>query len=185
MKSLSYLILVSILIIGCNSKKNSKLNRPVISDTSSSALYKKDTGLNHVIYYEPNYSFIKFDTSNITLNFFDKVPETISFKGEFYTYDTTKLADNKYIFLTNMGSYAIIKNNGRDIYLEKKYDKCLALSHNTYKDVYSGNDYEIIFLYTEIDAGYGKSSDIGKLIIENSRHQLVVKVHGGYNLNYR
>jgi|SRR6185312_1042779 len=184
MKSLSYLILVSILFIGCNSKKNSKLNRPVINDTISSALYEKDT-TSGTVSIRPNYSLIKIDTSNIRLNFFDKVPETIFFKGEFYTYDTTKLADNKYIFLTNMGSYAIIKNNGRDIYLEKKYDKCLALSHNTYKDVYSGNDYKIIFLYTEIDAGYGKSSDIGKLIIENSRHQLVVKVHGGYNLNYR
>jgi len=157
----------------------------VTIDTSSSALYKKDTGVNHVIYYEPNYSLIKIDTSSIRLNFFNKVPETISFRGEFYTYDTTTLADNKYIFLTNMTTYAIIKSNGKDIYLEKEYDKCLALPDDTYKDVYSGNDYEIIFYHKVIKDGYGKSNEIGKLIIENSRHQLVVKVHGGDNLNYR
>jgi hypothetical protein len=155
-----------------------------MSDTVRGALFEKDTTTG-TITIRPNYSLTKIDTSSIRLNFFDKIPETISFRGEFYTYDTTKLANDKYIFLTNMTTYAIIKDNGKDIYLEKENDKSLALPQNTYEDIYSGNGYKITFIHKVIKDGYGKSNEIGKLIIENSRHQLIVKIHGGYNLNYR
>jgi hypothetical protein len=122
------------------------------------------------------------DSSNIKLDFFNTIPETISKMGEFYSYDTTKLADNKYIFLTNLTEYAIIKVNNKDIYLLKDYDKCLSLSENTFKDVFSGNGFTIIFTHQLVDHNNGLSFETGTVEIRNSKYKNLFKIHGGYKL---
>ncbi len=43
------------------------------------------------------------------LDFFKAVPDTIDGCGEYFTYDTSKFAKDKYIFLSNMTDFAIIK----------------------------------------------------------------------------
>ena len=43
----------------------------------------------------------------------------------------------------------------------------------------------IIFIHKVIRDGYGTSYEIGKIIIENSKHQSIIKIHGGDNMNYR
>jgi len=101
--------------------------------------------------------------------FFDTIPETISSPGEFYTYDTTKIAENKYIFLTNLVEYVIIKVNSRHIYLKKEYEKCSALPDDTFKDIFSGNGYKIIFIHKKIEHNDGVIYERGTLEIKNSK----------------
>lgn len=102
--------------------------------------------------------------------------------GEFYSYDTTKLADNKYIFLSTLTNYGVIKINGKDVYLDKKHDKCVALLNDTYKDVYVGNGFSVIITHKLIDSNNGVSNEIGTLEIKNSKYQAAYKIHGGYRI---
>ena len=162
----------------CNADKDSKQTPGKRVESSNMALYQKDTFANR---FHPNYSLSKSDTSNIWLDFFDTIPETISNTGEFYTYDTTKIAEKRYIFLTNLTEYAIIKINNKDVYLLKDYDKCIALPANTFKDVFSGNGFTIIFIHKG-DSKDGVSYETGTLDIQNSKHQALFKIHGGYKL---
>jgi hypothetical protein len=151
-------------------------------DTALIQLYERDTLPNGHIKLRPNYSLQQIDTSNIELTFFDTMPETISNMGEFYSYDTTKLAADKYIFLTNLNEFAILKNKGRDIYLKKEHEKCLQLSETEFKDVFSGNGWTANLIHKKIKHNDGATYEKGTLEIQNSSHQLIIKVHGGYRL---
>ena len=174
------IMLFTSCMLSCNSNKNPKQITLNKNDTLSTPLYERDTLPNGSIRLRPNYSLTKNDTSNIELDFFDTIPETISSPGEFYTYDTIKLVSNKYIFLTDLVEYAIIKMKGRDIYLRKEHKKRLELREKTYKDVFSGNGYVIIFIHKEIEHSNGATYEIGTLEIKNSKHQTTTKIHGGY-----
>jgi hypothetical protein len=182
MTRLCSLIFIPFFTIACNSHKDPKQIPFNKRDTPSTPLYERDTLANNSIRLRPNYSLTKIDTSNIKLAFFDTIPETISSMGEFYSYDTTKIANNKYIFLTNLTDYAIIRVNGKDVYLLKDHDKCLALSENTFKDVFSGNGFTVIFTHKGIDHNNGTSYETGTLEIKNSKYQAIFKIHGGYKL---
>ena len=168
------LIFIFSCFVGCNSHRNSK----------EVALYERDTLPNHSIRYRPNYSINQIDTRNIELSFFETIPETIpNFLCELYSYDTTKLVDGKYIFLTDLTEYSIIKVGGKDIYLRKEHEKCSEISENTFKDVYSGNGFTIVFIHKPVDYDTGISYEKGTLEIKNSKHQVTFKIHGGHRIN--
>lgn len=173
------LIIVCLYLCACSANKDSKQIPLHERDTD---LYKRDTLLNTIV-FRPNYSLIKRDTSNIKLVFFDTIPETISNPAGFYTYDTTNLADNKFIFLTNLADYAIIRNNGKDIYLKKDYEKSLKISETTFKDVFSGNGYLVILTHKPVGHCNGVSVGTGTLKISNSKHQTAIKIQGGYKIS--
>ncbi len=168
--------------ISCSLHKEPKQINLSTGDTLQLHSYIKDTLPNKNIRFRPNYLLTKTDTSNIKLNFFDTIPETIGSSGEFYTYDTTKLAPNKYIFLTSLVEYAIIKVKGKDIYLKKEYEKCVALPGDTFKDIYTGNSYMVIFIHKIIKHNDGVTNEIGTLEIKNSKHNVTINVHGGYRM---
>jgi hypothetical protein len=190
MLQLTRLILIAFLCSSCNSHKTSKQSIASITDTSSShfdtssnPLYWRFISPHNPIQYMPHFSLVQTDSSQINISFFDTIPETISPKmGEFYSYDTTKLADNKYIFLTTLTNYGVIKINGKDVYLDKKHDKCVALLNDTYKDVYVGNGFSVIMTHKLIDSNNGVSNEIGTLEIKNSKYQAAYKIHGGYRI---
>ena len=165
-------------LLACNANKDLK---QVPLQEKDTALYKRDT-LPNTITFRPHYSLTKIDTSNIELAFFDIIPETISNPAEFYTYDTTKLTENKFIFLTNVADYAIIRNNGKDIYLKKEHDKSLKTSEDIFKDLFSGNGYTIILTRKLVGHNHGVSSETGTLEIKNSKYQAIIKIHGGYKI---
>ena len=167
-------------MIACNLNKNPEKTLSDQSGISPIELYEKDTLPNGGIRLRPHYSLTKFDSSTIRLNFFDTIPETISSPAEFYTYDTTELKDKKYIFLTNLVEYAILKIKGRDIYLKKGYEKSMELPENTFKEVFAGNGYSVIFIHKKIKHNDGATYETGTLDIKNSEHQTIIKIHGGY-----
>jgi len=179
MTKLLSIIIIVLHLLACNTNKDSK---QVPLQEKDTALYKRDT-LPNTIVFRPNYSLIKIDSSHIKLAFFDIIPETISNPAEFYTYDTTKLSENKFIVLTNLVDYAIIRNTGKDIYLQKEHDKSLKISEDIFKDVFSGNGYTIILTTKVVDHDNGVSSETGTLEIKNSKYQAVIKIHGGYKIN--
>jgi hypothetical protein len=164
----------------CNLDKNSKKLPISQSDTIPSELYERDTLPNGSVRLRPYYSLIKIDSESIKLDYFDTIPETISKPAEFYTYDTTQLKGDKYIFLTDLVEYAILKIRGKDIYLRKEHEKCLALSEDTFKDVFAGNSYSVIFIHKKVDHNNGTTYETGSLDIKNSKYQVLIKIHGGH-----
>src|SRR6266700_6598150 len=99
----SFLFLFSFLILtGCANTNSNNGN-----------LSKKDTFSTDT----PKQSAIsKVDTA-FKLDFFKAVPDTINGCGEYFTYDTTVVLKDRYIFLSNLTEFAIIRINGKDIYL--------------------------------------------------------------------
>jgi hypothetical protein len=45
------------------------------------------------------------------LGFFQKIPDTIDGCGEYFTYDTSRVSKGRYIFLSNLTEFAIVKIN--------------------------------------------------------------------------
>jgi hypothetical protein len=169
-------ISIVFVLIACGSHKTSK--HFVLYQEDTLHLYRKDTLPNGNTIIRPNFSLTKIDTSIIKIDFFDTIPESISRSGEFCTYDSIAIANNKYIFLTDIVSYAVIRINGKDIYLSKDYDKCVEIAENTFKDVYSGNAYTVIFTHKSITHNNGVWYETGTLDIKNSKNRSIVKLQG-------
>ena len=182
MTRLISLLFITLFTGACNSQSASEQISSYTDSASLAQLYERDTLANGHVKLRPKYSLHKTVTTDIELTFFDTVPETISNTGEFYSYDTTKLAAGKYIFLTNLTEFAILKNKGRDVYLKKEHDKCLQLSENEFKDVFSGNGFTAILIHNKIEHKDGATYEKGTLEIQNSSHQRIFKVHGGYKM---
>lgn len=176
------IILTMYFLMGCGSHKTYKPKTLKQLQDDTLLVYTRDTLPNGNTVINPNYSLIKSDTSFIRLSFFDTIPETISQSGEFYTYDTTTIAENKYIFLTDIVVYAIIRINGKDIYLHKDYDKCREIADNVFSDIYSGNGYTIDFTHKEPREKNGAHFATGTLDIKNAKYHTLVKIHGNRRL---
>lgn len=168
-----------LMLVACNSKREQERTTKNNKDT---AFYWKDT-LPHSIVFRPNFTRFENDSTTIELILFDTIPETISNQNPVtrFTYDSIKLSNNKFIFLTN-ADYAVVNNNGRHIYVAKVHDNSLSNSSETIKEVFKGNGYTITLTRKLIDHENGISYETGLLEIMNSRHKVIYKVHGGYRL---
>ena len=64
-----------------------------------------------------------------TLEFFNPMPPKYGLSGDFYTYDTTEISPDKYIFISDFTESAVIKikvGDGGEVILKKwKKKKCL------------------------------------------------------------
>lgn len=84
----------------------------------------------------------KVPTENldIALDVFKTVPDTIEGCGDFFILENEKSDSKNYIFLSNLSSFAIIKVNGKNVFLEKDSIKSKEISKDEYFEVYSGMD---------------------------------------------
>ena len=64
-----------------------------------------------------NRNIYDFD-SIFKLDYFKTMPKKFGLQGDYYTYDTTKITNDKYIFISDLTDIAVIKINGKDIYLK-------------------------------------------------------------------
>jgi hypothetical protein len=112
------------------------------------------------------------------LDFFKSIPDTISGCGDYFTYDTTKVADDKYIFLSNLTEFAIIRIKGRVIYLNKDNKQSRELSKDSYIEVFKTKGYKAILrvkkLKTYDEGGFYK----GTLEMISDPIRAIFKVHG-------
>ncbi len=78
----------------------------------------------------------------LALDFFAAVPDTIDGCGDYYTYDSIHVAPDKYIFLSNMTTFAIIRIKGKDIYLEKQ--KTVEVTDAHFISIFKGQGYSAV-----------------------------------------
>ena len=68
--------------------------------------------------------------------------------GDYYTYDTTKAIEGRYIFLSNMSEFAIIKVNGETIFLTRDTTQQEELDEHRLREVYRSKELKLTLSVT-------------------------------------
>ena len=127
---------------------------------------------------EKDQTFKPNENLEVKLDFFKTVPDTIDGCGEYFTIESEKDDSENYIFLSNLSSFAIIKVNGENIFLEKDTIKSKDISKDEYLEIYRGNGYEATlkakFIKMYDEGGFCK----GTLKINDSRKETEYKIKG-------
>jgi hypothetical protein len=115
------------------------------------------------------------------LEFLKSIPGSVDGCGEFFTYDTCKLSDEKYIFLSDMGDFALIRFKGKDIELKKNRRETKQLTAITSIEVYYAVGYKVIVRKKEekvVDEQYTYSGTI-QIISKKIKTTYKVRGEGG------
>lgn len=114
----------------------------------------------------------------LKLDFFKTVPDTIDGCGEYFTLENEKSDNQNYIFLSNLTSFAIIKVDGKNVFLEKDTINSKEISKNEYLEIYNGNGYKAT-LKTKIIEQYDEGGFCkGTLKIKNTINETEYKIKG-------
>lgn len=76
--------------------------------------------------------------------YFHSLPQNFGLAGDFYTFDSSKLSENRYIFLSNLADSAAIKMNGEIVYLHIDTLGSNKLSDDLEQNVWKGNGYIVV-----------------------------------------
>ncbi len=112
------------------------------------------------------------------LDFFNVIPDTISGCGEYITYDTSTVTNKKYIFLSNLTEFAIIKINGKDIYLKRDTIESKEINDKSYIAVYKCQDYKAVLKIKQTKSYDEGGLYSGTLQIISNKINALFKVHG-------
>jgi len=108
-------------------------------------------------------------------DFIDDYPIKID-GGNFYTYDTTSLSGEKWIFITNKDKTGFIQQAGKFKIMRRVKRQ---LSKNGYSDLYKGDDYEFSLSVNKSgEAGKDSSEYVGTMVIRSGKMARTLKIHG-------
>jgi hypothetical protein len=164
MTRLFALLLLPLMLANCT-------NHPVIADSS----VKVDTENNAA--GKPIGGSNKVDTA-FRLDFFKAIPDTIDGCGEYFTYDTSKATNDRYIFLSNLTDFAIIRIGGKNIYLVNDTIESKEINDKSYVAVYKGEEYKAILKVKQTKAYDEGGFYAGTLQIIGRKVNVTFKVHG-------
>lgn len=113
------------------------------------------------------------------LNFFSSIPDTIDGCGSFFTYDTLETANDRYIFLSNLDEFAMIRVNGQFVYLNRNIAESRELDPgSSYVEVFEGSGYKTI-LTVQKTKSYGEGGFYkGTLEVIRGKERITLRVHG-------
>jgi hypothetical protein len=115
--------------------------------------------------------------ASIKLDFFKSIPKVIDGCSGIYTYDTTRLKKERYIFISNVQDLGLIKVNGKTISLKMVSNK--QLSKVSWKYVFKGSGYIITLTTQQVkQTGEEVSLESGTLEVINGANKLTTKIHG-------
>lgn len=114
-----------------------------------------------------------------TPEYFSSLPENFGLAGDYYTFDTSKLSKNKYIFLSNLADSAAIKMNGEIVYLNIDTLHNKKLSDNLEQNVWKGNGYIVVLTLKVIREGQDEEVYcVGSLEIIKGSKKKKFKIYG-------
>jgi len=161
---LSIILLTILIATNCTNTDNT-INNAQKADTS------KPVTIN------PPASITVTDTA-FKLDFFTAVPDTIDGCGEYITYYTSKITNDKFIFLSNLSEFAIIRIKGKDIYLNRDMIESQEINDKNYIAVYEGQGYKAILSLKQKKANDEGGFYTGTLQITGNKVNVTFKVHG-------
>ncbi|WP_207512412.1 hypothetical protein [Longitalea luteola] len=112
------------------------------------------------------------------LDFIQSIPGSIDGCGEFFTYDTVKLSDEKYIFLSDMGEMAIIRIKGKDVQLKKSLRESKQINATNSVEVYYAVGYKVVLRKKEVKMVDQLYEYSGILQITGKKLKVTYKVRG-------
>lgn len=158
-------ILLSILVF-TNCASNEQANEDIPKDGSSKTRPGKKE---------------KASTANkagFKLDFFTSIPDDIDGCGEFFTYDTSTVDDEHYIFLYDMDVHALINIKGKDVHLKKNTRQSKEINELVSVEVFYGGGYKVTLRKKKekvIDENIEYS---GTLQISGKKVKATYKIHG-------
>jgi hypothetical protein len=167
-KSLLKCLLFSILFLFSFSCQNNENHSNGLSKPNSSDSSKTDS----------TPVKIKNDVIAFPLEIFESVPDTIDGCGDYYTYDSIKLDDQRYLFLSNLVDFALIKVNGKLIYLKKLEAESKEDGEDHFVSVFEGNGYRIKLNARKVESYDEGGLYKGQLEITAPDFKAVIPVHG-------
>lgn len=163
MKRITSFLIASVTLISCtnhtSSESSSKPVRGEIDTVKSTA------------------AAIPADTT-FRLDFFQAIPDTIDGCGEFFTYDTSQIKNGQYIFLSNLTSFAILKINGKDVFLSRDEKESKEIDDSNYIVVYKGQRLKAILTIRKAEAYDEGGLYFGTLEIISNKVKATFKVRG-------
>lgn len=112
------------------------------------------------------------------LDAFASVPDTIDGCGDYYAAESDSATKGNYIFLSNMTEFAIIRVDGKNIFLKKNKDLSKEITPSHFISVFEGNGYKAT-LEAKIAEQYDEGGFYkGTLEIAAGNEKQVIKVHG-------
>lgn len=112
------------------------------------------------------------------LDFIQSIPGSIDGCGEFFTYDSVKLSDEKYIFLSDMGEMAIIRIKGKDVQLKKSNRESKQINATNSVEVYYAVGYKVVLKKKEVKMVDQLYEYTGTLQITGKKLKVTYKVRG-------
>lgn len=174
MKRLVAVLLTLLVFTQCSSSDQANENTPKGASAKNKTA-KKDTAKKDTIKKE------KSSTTNTDaprLDFIKSIPGSVDGCGEFFTYDSCKLKDEKYVFLSDMGDQAVIRIKGKDINLKKNRRETKQINVINSIEVYYAVGYKVVLRKKEekvVDNYYEYS---GTLQITGKKLKVTFKVRG-------
>jgi hypothetical protein len=112
------------------------------------------------------------------LDFIKSIPGSADGCGEFFTYDSIKLKDEKYIFLSDMGDLAVVRIKGKDINLKKNKRESKQLNAINSIEVYYAIGYKVVLRKKEEKVVNNYYEYSGTLQIAGKKIKVTYKVRG-------
>lgn len=110
--------------------------------------------------------------------FFTSFPDTLSGCSSYFTYDTTAMETGRYIFLTNYGDLALIKMDGKEIYLHKDKLQSRKPAEEEGTDIFRGEGYTATLVLKKIRSMEEVTYYTGILRITGKGATVQYRVHG-------
>jgi hypothetical protein len=115
----------------------------------------------------------------INLDYFEITPDTIDGCGYTFGYDSINKSLSKDIFVSNITDFAIIKVNGKNVYLKKDTIESKQISIKNFRDVFIGNDFKTIInfeLYNQREESYELKGTLE--ISRKNKFKKIIKIRG-------
>jgi hypothetical protein len=112
------------------------------------------------------------------LDFIKSIPGSVDGCGLFFTYDTCKLKDEKYIFLSDMGDMAMIRIKGKDVVLKKSTRQSKQLNAISSVEVFYAVGYKVVLRKKEEKVADEFYEYSGTLQITGKKIKVTYKVRG-------
>ncbi len=115
----------------------------------------------------------------INLDYFKITPNTIDGCSYTFGYDSINKSVSKDIFISNITDFAIIKVNGKEVYLKKDTIESKQISEKKYIDVFIGNDFKTILnieLYNQREESYEFKGTLE--ILRKNKFNRIIKIRG-------
>jgi len=116
-------------------------------------------------------------TPALQLSYFASIPDSIDGCMGAYTYDTASLKKERYILITNLQTLAMIRVDGKIIYLHQISNS--QPGKDTNRDVYKGSGYTVIVIVKDVKQTSDEVTyETGTIEVKYGAVDIVYKIHG-------